>query len=200
MGGVSESHAAIKGGMLSWVGQVKVVPALKAPGFCTVRTSKSFPDMSSADGLLVTAKLGDSAPDGLSKVKISMESSVKPSPRQGEFEASFTLTKDMTSHFIPFSSMTQSWRGQKEGGPPTKAQLKAITGLGLNEDGTAGKFDFVSSLRNPPLLAIGKASSDRWYFALAGAALHRRRLRVAVSVARPVVSPLRNPPVLPSHP
>ena len=36
--------------------------------------------------------------------------------------------------------MAQEWRGQREGGPPSQAQLRSIVGLGLNQDGTAGPF------------------------------------------------------------
>merc|ERR1719223_992586 len=140
MGGVSTGSfkvdSARKIGV--WSGEVKVVPKLQAPGFCTARTQHSFPDISSADGLLVTAR----ATGDLKKVKVTMDSSVRASPRQGEFEGSFTLTDTMATHFIPFASMTQSWRGQKEGGPPSKQQLAKITGLGFIEDGIAGKFDF----------------------------------------------------------
>ena len=140
MGGVSvgsfKLDRAAKTG--SWTGEVKIVPSLKAPGFCTVRTQHNFPTIAAAEGLLVTAK----ATGELKKLKVSMESSVRSGPRQGEFEGTFELTSQMATHFIPFSSMSQSYRGQKEGGPPTKAQLAKITGLGLNEDGVAGKFDF----------------------------------------------------------
>jgi hypothetical protein len=140
MGGVSTGSFSVDSSLKvgAWTGEVKIVPSLKAPGFCTVRTQHNFADISSADGLLVTAR----ATGALTKVKVSMDSSVRPSPRQGEFEGSLTLTSTMATHFVPFASMTQSWRGQKEGGPPSKAQLAKIVGLGLNEDGVAGKFEF----------------------------------------------------------
>lgn len=140
MGGVSTGSFAVDSGRKVgvWKGEVKVVPKLQAPGFCTARTQSTFPDISSADGLLVTAR----ATGDLKTVKVTMDSSIRSSPRQGEFEGSFKLTPTMSTHFIPFASMTQSWRGQKEGGAPSKAQLAKITGLGFIEDGTAGKFDF----------------------------------------------------------
>ena len=138
MGGVSTGSFKVENNMGVWTGEVKVVPKLQAPGFCTARTQHSFPDISSADGLLVTAR----ATGDLKKVKVTMDSSIRSSPRQGEFEGSFVLTSSMSTHFIPFASMTQSWRGQKEGGPPSKEQLANITGLGFIEDGVAGKFDF----------------------------------------------------------
>ena len=115
-------------------------PKLGAPGFCTVQAEASFPDISSADGLLLTVRLTDTNPGALATFKVSMDSSVRASPRQGEFQGTFTATADTTTVFVPFSSMAQEWRGQREGGPPSKAQLAAIVGLGLNQDGTAGSF------------------------------------------------------------
>lgn len=142
MGGVSSGAFNVdKANRIGvWTGVVKIVPKLGAPGFCTVRTSATFPDISSAEGLLVTAQLVDSAPGALSTFKVSMDSSVRDSPRQGEFEGKFTATATESTLFIPFASMSQSWRGQREGGPPSKKQLAAIVGLGFNQDGTAGSF------------------------------------------------------------
>merc|ERR1719424_756445 len=147
MGGVSVGTFRESNQQGIWQGEVKIVPKLKAPGFCTIHTGNArFPDLSSEEGLLVD--IGQAAPGGLLNLKISMESSVQTGPRQGEFEGKFKLIAqkdgraEMRTYFIAFANMTQSYRGQKEGGPPTKAQLKAITRLGFNEDGVAGKFDF----------------------------------------------------------
>ena len=62
---------------------------------------------------------------------------------------------EMATYFIAFADMTQSYRGQKEGGPPTKAQLKAITRLGFNDDGkaTSTLFWSVSSVFPEPRAA-----------------------------------------------
>ena len=165
MGGVSVGTFREANQQGIWSGEVKIVPKLKAPGFCTIHTGGSqFPDMSSEAGLLVD--IGQAAPGGLMDLKISMESSVRTGPRQGEFEGKFKLTAqpdgraEMATYFIAFADMTQSYRGQKEGGPPTKAQLKAITRLGFNEDGTAtstlfwsyfGLFLACSPSRVPPI-------------------------------------------------
>ena len=148
MGGRSESTFTVAGKLGQWMGEVKIVPSLHAPGFCTVRTQHDFPDISSTEGLLISARAhfpDISSHGGLSQltsVKLTMESSVRLSPRQGEFEGHINLTDTMQEHFVPFASMTQSWRGQQEGGPPTARQLAKITGLGLNEDGVAGRFNF----------------------------------------------------------
>jgi len=142
MGGVSVGSFGEQNGQGVWRGEVKIVPKLQAPGFCTIHTGGSqFPDMSSEDGLLVTIE--QAVPGGLMDLKVSMESSVRTGPRQGEFEGKFKLRgNSMSTYFIAFADMTQSWRGQKEGGPPTKEQLKSITRMGFNEDGVAGKFEF----------------------------------------------------------
>jgi hypothetical protein len=142
MGGVSTGSDKVEGGHLEWSGEVKIVPKLQAPGFCTVRTQATFPDISSYEGLIIKARLKAGT---LTSLKISMDSSVRSSPRQGEFEGRFKFSGTngaMQTIFVPFSSMSQSWRGQKEGGPPSAKQLAKITGLGFNQDGVAGKFDY----------------------------------------------------------
>merc|ERR1719453_2421088 len=72
-----------------------------------------------------------------------MVTSVRSNEREGEFEGRFnaTMSDEFKTYFVPFSAMSQNWRGEPEGGAPTKAQLKAITGLGFNLDGVAGKFE-----------------------------------------------------------
>jgi hypothetical protein len=146
MGGLSDSTVKIANGALSWVGQVRVVPKLHAPGFCTATTGgyhqqpDKFPDISSAEGLLVTAR-NNGGPSGLSSFKVTMSSH----DERGEFEGRFNttvVTAEFRTYFVPFSAMAPRGEGGKpQGGPPTKVQLQAITGLGFNQDGVAGKFD-----------------------------------------------------------
>jgi hypothetical protein len=50
------------------------------------------------------------------------------------------------------TTFTRDSRGQPTGSSPTKAQLKAISGLGFNQDGVAGKFD----------LEIKEIAAGRW--------------------------------------
>jgi hypothetical protein len=96
MGGISQSSAKVADGVLSWIGEVKVVPKLHAPGFCTATTGgyeqppDKFPDISAAEGLLVTAR--NKMAGGLSSFKVSMETSVRSGHKQnreGEFEGRF---------------------------------------------------------------------------------------------------------------
>ena len=147
MGGQSVSTITIdkESGIATWAGEVKIVPKLHAPGFCTATTGgydqqpDKFPDISEAEGLLVTVR--NSRAGGLVHFKVGMKAK-STNRREGGFEANFTTTADNAfhTHFVPFSSFSSSYRGQPEGGAPTKAQLKAITGLSFNEDGVAGKF------------------------------------------------------------
>ena len=57
--------------------------------------------------------------------------------------SSLVISNDTKTNFVPFNAMSQNFRGQPEGGAPTRAQLKAITGLGFNQDGVAGKFNIL---------------------------------------------------------
>jgi len=62
MGGQSFSTVAVEGGMLNFTGACKIVPSLKAPGFITAVTSDSasWADVSSCEGLTITAKAATS--------------------------------------------------------------------------------------------------------------------------------------------
>lgn len=163
MGGVSTGSFSINSGRGVWTGEVKVVPKLRAPGFCSVRTegTEAFPDLSSTQGLIVQIVRPKSS--GLSSLKVGMESSVRASPRQGEFEGTIKLTAapgQVDTVFVPYSSMTQSWRGQREGGPPSAKQLASIVGLSFIVDGEAGKFDFeIISIAGGPLPSPSPAPS-----------------------------------------
>lgn len=149
MGGISESSVKIGDNALDWSGEVKVVPKLHAPGFCTATTGgyhqqpDKLPDISETEGLLITAR--NTLQGGLSSFKVSMTTSVRSGEREGEFEGRFntTVSNSFKTYFVPFSAMSQNFRGQPEGGAPTRAQLKAITGLGFNQDGVAGKFNIL---------------------------------------------------------
>ena len=70
---------------------------------------------------------------GLASFKVSMSIH-----EMDGFEARFNTSAGRTgwtTHFLPFSAFTQESRGQPHGGSPTAAQLKAISGLGFNQDG-----------------------------------------------------------------
>ena len=61
MGGLSNSDYSIEDSKyLKWDGEVKVVPSLKAPGFCNLETSKNyfdkFPDATGSTHLTLLVK------------------------------------------------------------------------------------------------------------------------------------------------
>ena len=76
--------------------------------------------------------------------QLQFESSDKgANSRGGSFLADFTLTPSAQTQslFVPFSSFTEDFRGQKIGGPPSLKQLATIVQIGVGADGTAGNFD-----------------------------------------------------------
>eukprot|EP01048_Picozoa_sp_COSAG05_P016501 COSAG05_NODE_2131_length_3506_cov_6.658057_1_plen_408_part_00 len=121
MGGLSDSSVRIANGALSWKGQVRVVPKLHAPGFCTATTGgyhqqpDKFPDISGAEGLLVTAR--NTMATGLARFKVSMETSVHSGERgYGGFEGYFNTTVTTTefkTYFVPFSAMAPMGGGRQ---------------------------------------------------------------------------------------
>jgi hypothetical protein len=76
MGGVSHSTFTVGTGSAEWSGEVKIVPKLHAPGFCTAtcggyhQQPVKLPDISGAQGLLVT--LRNKLPGGLASFKVSL--------------------------------------------------------------------------------------------------------------------------------
>lgn len=124
-----------------WVGQVRIVPFLRAPGFCTLRGDGDIPSLAQYKGLQFTLQKG--AATNISKYQMMIISSnTGGNPRGGEFQANFELGSSATSQevFVPFSSFVESWRGEKVGGAPNAAQLASIKTVGLGSAGIAGNF------------------------------------------------------------
>jgi len=146
MGGVSESSwtPVSKDKAGEWKGQVKIVPFLRAPGFCTVRTDDAkLPSLSQyvTGGLDVTLRRGPQS--NLTEFQMQLQSSVRSSAKKGGFQGNFKLpaVEGWQTVHVPFASFVESWRGEKEGGPPSAAQLGGLYQIGLGCDGTAGIFD-----------------------------------------------------------
>lgn len=126
-------------------GEVKIVPSLKAPGFCFARTkdtkSSDFADVSSAKNLeLVLKNTGDVQ-------KFHMAFSADTLIRQFKcFKADFNTTssQDFQTVKIPFGSFSNEWSqstGEPTGkSPPSKKNLHDIEDLQIWAEGTAGKF------------------------------------------------------------
>merc|ERR1711998_559630 len=89
---------------------------------------------------------------------LQFQSEYHINPKKGGFQGHFNVQHiaAVQTVYVPFSSFKQSWRGQPQGGPPTKFQLVKIDQIGLGADGEAGKFFLelisisVSSAAPPP--------------------------------------------------
>jgi len=162
MGGSSKSAWQLENNRGSWAGQVKIVSFLGAPGFCSVGSYGYNGDWSSVgvDGSAVVhlrinpRNKGMPNAQTLTHFALQFHSSKAGGYKKGEFACPMTI--DLKAPWgvskaikIPFSSCSQSWRGQPEGGPPTIEQLASINRIRFStgafskgkETGYAGHFD-----------------------------------------------------------
>jgi len=117
MGGVSESKffQGESGGV--WKGKVEIVPFLKKPGFCTLRTpglhkeAEKLLDLSNSDGIVVRAA---ASKDGLKnfRVTLSTEGAGRGMMSHVMYSADFTATEDMADHFVSWHDFKCSYHGQ----------------------------------------------------------------------------------------
>lgn len=130
-----------------WDGEVKIVPFLKAPGFCNLQApglnkKADFPDASGTEGIVVMAREMNSA--GLTHFNVQiMTKGAVHGFQQGVFTGNFTMSDTMESQFIGFDKFQCSWRGEKVSWcPELRTQLAEITNIGIGTafPGTAGKF------------------------------------------------------------
>jgi len=163
MGGVSVSTVYINKTLAAavWDGQVKIVPSLKAPGFCNYETEKAeltrFADISSTTHLLLRVRT--SSPE-YAGYKVSFAADTL-NPQFKSFKANFNITgTDWTTVAIPFNSFSNDWSpytgncdtldptgvqhhccsAQHPEVCPTKRNLRGITQLGLWTEGASGNF------------------------------------------------------------
>lgn len=149
MGGVSTSTATLDKAdkELVWEGQVKVVPFLRAPGFCTVRTNSgaSIPDISAylSGGIALNLQM-EQAKTNLTTFQFQFQSEVRSDPKKGGFICDFdvdgTVADAVQTIYIPFASCKEEWRGEPEGGAPTAKQLTKVSQIGIGAAGVAGTF------------------------------------------------------------
>lgn len=148
MGGQSRStiteDAAHKRGV--WAGVVKIVPFLKSPGFCTIRTkSAAFPDVSGTAGLEVTL-VSEHSEITEFEVQIMTKggrSGFKQGTYGGKFQVPATTGgASPTTVVVPWEKFELTWRGEKIDGPAITTQLGDIeqVGLGTAFPGKAGSF------------------------------------------------------------
>jgi hypothetical protein len=131
-----------------WNGEVKIVPFLKAPGFCNLQSpamgkTANFPSLTGVDGVTVRAREANAS--GLSHFNVQiMSKGAKRLFKQGVYMANVTLTNEMADHFLPWSAFKCSWRGESVSWcPELSTQLDKINSIGLGSafPGAAGKFD-----------------------------------------------------------
>ena len=143
MGGASVSSFFVTHRKIgNWSGEVKVVPFLGQPGFCTVRTvgdSHNLPDATGTTSLALTVNGGSGLPTTAFNLEIGVA---------GVTTAQTSYHASLTSEYccgndcrVPWSAFALSFRGQPVKGPPLEQHLDRMTHLGLGTAGTAGKFE-----------------------------------------------------------
>lgn len=144
MGGQSYSTFAVQGKLGQWQGEVKIVPFLKAPGFCNLEADiHSIPDLSAYEGLSLRARtVGDSLSGFIIQVATK---DAKHGFKVGEYTANLpALTPSFQDAFVPWSAFVCSWRGENVTWcPKLTSQLAKIDGLSIGSGFTvpkAGKF------------------------------------------------------------
>jgi hypothetical protein len=148
MGGESTSTFKVEGGRGVWEGEVKIVPFLKAPGFCNLQApglykTASFPDLSRTTGFV--ARAAETA-SGRSLTKFRIMLGTQGAVhwfKHGQYAADFVLNATMADHFLPWSAFACTWRGESVSWcPPLESQLAEINTIsfGTTFPGEAGPF------------------------------------------------------------
>jgi hypothetical protein len=117
MGGVSQSSFFQGESSGIWKGKVEIVPFLKKPGFCTLRTpglhkeAEKILDLSNSDGVVVRAA---ASKDGLKnfRVMISTEGAGRGMMNHVVYSAEFTATEEMADHFVSWHDFKCSHHGK----------------------------------------------------------------------------------------
>lgn len=149
MGGQSNSKLEIDASrhIGVWAGEVKIVPFLKAPGFCNLQSpglgkTADFPDLSSSSGIILRAR--EASASGLKSFNVQvMSKGAKRFFQKGVYMANVSLTNEISDAFVPWSDFACSVRGEKVSWcPKLKTQLKEINSIGLGTafPGQAGPF------------------------------------------------------------
>ena len=139
MGGASVSSFDTVPPIGRWWGEVKRVPSIGAPGFCTLRTSDHalFPNASGTKflGLHLTGGSGLPAAD------FTLQVAAKRTPTGQVYQAQLTNQYCCADDCrVPWDAFALSFRGQPVKGPPLSEHLADVTQLGLGTAGTAGAF------------------------------------------------------------
>lgn len=148
MGGVSFNctfDIDHKEGVAIFDGEVKIVPSLKAPGFCFARsetTKASYPDASAYKNLEIVVK--NTGSQTQFKVCFAADTlSVQFQCYKADFNV--TASADFQTVVVPFASFTNKWSGATgeptSHNPPTAKSLRDIADLQIWAEGHAGKFN-----------------------------------------------------------
>jgi len=147
MGGQSKSHLAMDtpNKAVRWYGQVKLVPFLHAPGFCTFRSNTAkFPDASGTTGLHI--RIRNNMTDGLKQFTLQLTTKGGRSGfKQGTYSGNITvpMSKDWIDVSTAWDDFDLTWRGEKITGPKLNTQLDQIQSIGVSTffPGKVGQFD-----------------------------------------------------------
>ena len=150
MGGQSHStwSATASDGFGTWVGHVAIVPFLKAPGFCTIRTTKSsnnqFPNVSGTNTFKMMARNNVTSQLKTFTLQVETKGGVV-NGRQGTYSGNVTVpnTGQWVEVEANWSDFVFQWRGQSVAGPSITTQLNQIIQLGVSTSfpGKVGSFD-----------------------------------------------------------
>lgn len=150
MGGQSFSTittGSSPGGLAHWYGDVKIVPFLKSPGFCTIRTEgtdTNFPDVSGTSTMKLYAR--NNATSQLEQFMLSVQTKGgRTVLKQGTYDGPVTIPA--TGQWVQVKANWEifklTWRGEPIAGPKLAEQLNQITQIGLSTyfPGKNGTFD-----------------------------------------------------------
>eukprot|EP00416_Gambierdiscus_australes_P036770 CAMPEP_0171108640 /NCGR_PEP_ID=MMETSP0766_2-20121228/69338_1 /TAXON_ID=439317 /ORGANISM="Gambierdiscus australes, Strain CAWD 149" /LENGTH=403 /DNA_ID=CAMNT_0011570217 /DNA_START=61 /DNA_END=1272 /DNA_ORIENTATION=- len=165
MGGRSNSTFQVDTGRKVgiWDGEVRIVPFLRAPGFCNLQApglykAATFPDLSSADGIVIRAR--ETSSSGLTHFNVMLTTKgARRLFKQGVYVANFSMSGSMQDHFLPWKAFACSWRGDSVSWCPVlTTQLGQVTnvGVGTAYPGPARKFHVeLASLSAGPGVTLG---------------------------------------------
>lgn len=163
MGGQSNSTYKIDttAKQVTWEGDVKIVPSLKAPGFCNLETSKMFGKFDDASGnthLLIRARTSTPAYQGF-KLSFAADTLI---PQFYSYKSNFYLKgNDWQTVAIPLNNFSNDWSSftgdcftKDPNGKqhyccdadhpkvcPSQKSLRDISQVGLWTEGQAGHFN-----------------------------------------------------------
>jgi hypothetical protein len=136
MGGVSKSSFRIEGKIGVWSGDVKIVPFLKAPGFCTLRApgfrkTAKFPDLRGSDGLVVRTAAKGALKDF--RVTLSTDGAGRGMFKDMSYSAEFRSTDDFEDVFVPWKAFKCQYHGKNMDWfcPRLANQLDQVNSIGF---------------------------------------------------------------------